>query len=432
MKTLEEILYNPRLMFMVFVLLMLVVCIKVFYFPKYETEAMILIDTKQRATSVDSEKISLQDNLGPVRVNQELLLSDPILRKVVEDLKLYDDNSYLSFLKPETAPALDNKKERLIRKKIEILRKSVITTSSPPFTSLIVVKARYKDAQMAADIVNHLIEDYIQWHISFNHSEVGNVMLYLDKEVERANQRLFKSEEELKKFKLVNNIVNLQEEVRTYLQMIPEEFKAQYLYDRSNQVQVLSMQSSINLETQKALFGQKQSIVTKLLDLEVELMHLKDLYTDESPEVKYMKNNIQELKDKLKAISRQIELQDVSSKNYIAEVSRKINNYKNDYKLDEKYLDHFKNLPLKEMMLDRLQRAVRINEAQYSFLVDEQQKASLIQAKETTENIKIVSSALVPLKPKGRVIGLVIGCFISLIFSAGLPLAWRHRKILIG
>ena len=419
-------------MFIIFVLLMSIVLIKVFCFPSYEAETMLMIDSKERVTSVDSEKINLQDNLGTIRVHQELLISDPVLRKVVEDLKLYEDNDFFPFLRPKEFVGTAITKERLIRRKIEILRKKVITTTSPPFTSLITVRAKYDDAQKAADIVNYLVKTYIEWNIDFNHSEVDNVIVYLDKEVEYANQRLLESEEALKRFKSDNKIVDLSEEVKTYLEMIPEEFKAQYQNERTNQMQVLSMQSTIDIEREKSLYQQKQTILDKLLDLEVELMHLSELYTDESPQVKFMKNNIQELQDRLQAISRQIFLQDKKSKNYITEISEKINGYKSDYKLDEKYLDHFKGFPQKEMMLDRLQRAVKINESQYSFLVDEQQKARLIKAKETTENIKIVSQALVPLKPKGRVTGLLIGGLISIIFTVGLPFAWRHRGVLVG
>ncbi len=362
MKTLDNILYNRRQMFIIFIFFMIIVVIKVFCFPRYETAAMLMIDTKNRATSVDSDKVNLQDNLGPVRFNQELLVSDPILRKVVEDLKLYEDDDNFLFFKKKKFVASDLEKEILIRKEMQNLRKSVLTTTSPPFTTLIIVKARYPQAQKAADIVNHLISHFIEWNVEFNHQEVHNVLTYLNKEIEQAQQRLSKSEDDLKKFRDENQLMDSSEDVRLMYEFM-------------------------------------KTTSEKELELEIKLMQQKELYTDESPQVKYLKEEVAELKQRLQGISLE---------------------------------DRFKNIPEKEMVLARLQRLVLIDEASFRFLTGEQEKAQLIKAKETTENIKVVFPAPVPLKPKGRINGLLIGGLISFILTMGLPLAWRHRKMLIG
>jgi uncharacterized protein involved in exopolysaccharide biosynthesis len=341
---------------------MTIVVVKVFYFSDYETEAIIMIDIKNRATSVDAEKMNLRDNLGFIRVHEELLRSEPILRKVVEKLKLYEDGGFLPLQKPKKFVGSDLQKEKIIRHAIESLQKSVVTTSSPSFTNLIMVKARYKNAQRTAEIVNCLIKTYMEWNVNFHHDEVENIIVYLDKEADLAEQKLLKSEEDLRKFKDESHMVEPSEDVKLMYQFM-------------------------------------KMTAEKELDLEVDLMRQKELYTDESPQVKYLKENIDALKRKLQGIS--------------------VN-------------ERFKEIPEKEMLLIRLQRSVVINETAYRFLVGEQEKAQLIKAKQTTENIKIVSPAATPLKPKGRLTGLAIGLLMSLILTVGVPFSWRHRKSLIG
>ena len=358
----ENILYNRKRMVFLFLILMTIVVVKVFYFPVYETEATIMIDMKNRATSVDAEKMDLRDNLGFIRVHEELLKSDPILRKVVEELKLYEDGGFLPFQKSKKFVGSDLQKEKLIRQTIESLQESVITTSSPPFTNLIMIKARYQNAERAAEIVNCLLKVYVKWNVHFHHDEVENVIVYLDQVMDWAQQKLLKSEDDLKKFKDESHMVEPSEDVKLMYQFM-------------------------------------KTTAEKALDLEVDLMRQRELYTDESPQVKYLKENIDKLRNKLQGIS-----------------------------IDER----FKDIPEKEMMLSRLQRAVVINETAYRFLIGEQEKARLIKAKQTTENIKIVSPASIPLKPKGRLTGLAIGLFMSLMLTAGVPWAWRYRKSFIA
>jgi uncharacterized protein involved in exopolysaccharide biosynthesis len=472
----------------IFLVLMTIVVIKVFGFPVYEAESVLMVDIKNRATSPDSEKIDLSNYLGYIRNNEELLKSEPMLRKVVEGLKLYEDFPAKPWGHVDTETMTDLEKEKLIRTAIEYLQKKGIITSSPPFTNLIIVQSKYKDPIKSADIVNLLIKTYVQWNIGFIHTETDNVIAYLNEEVEKAKDQLSKSEDSLRQFKSENNIIDLPEEVRTYLQMIPEEFKIQYQYDQANRLKLLEMKNSLNLEAKNSVYQLMQytqanqlkalevtnalnletnhslyeimhTTMNKLLDLQVELMKLKELYTDDSPQIKYMNENIKELKEKLNKISlqaqqqdqtnkKQIEqetvkfqdqLQDISvkaqvqdqlSQKQIEQEANKFKDYSQNFQINEKYLEHFKGLPEKEMMLLRLEREVKINEMAYTFLVQEQEKANLVKAKQTTENIKVVSAARVPLKPKGRITGLMIGFIISVICSVATPLVWKHRATL--
>ena len=364
----------------IFFVLFIFVIIKVFFFPIYESTATVMIDKKKGPTSLEAERMDLRENIGYIRIHSELLRSEPVLRDVVMELELYRD---MPLWKKETAsnkPIVDTTKEKAIRLAIDALRKKYITIDSPPFTNLIEIKVKYKKPDSAAEIANTLVEKYLQWNINFIHHEVNNIIGYLEREVSVARERLRDSEITLQNFREENKIISLPDEIRAYFEIIPEEIKFHYQVIKDKEI--------------------------KLLDLEVELSRLEELYTEESPQIKYMGKRITELK-----------------KDLDEEIAKT--------KFTEDYISKLKDVPTKEIKLAWLVREVKINEAFYTFLLGEQEKARLIKAKQTNEDVIVVSPALVPLKPKGRLVSLLLGLVISLTFAVALPLFPEIRKKLI-
>lgn len=361
----------------IFCVLFLAVLIKVFYFPVYEAESVIVVDIKKSPTSVERERTAITESLGFIRAHMELLKSEPVLRNVVDELRLYEDAWIWKEAIKKGERNLDAIKEKASRQMVELLRKRYIVLNSPVFTDLIEIKVKNRVALKAADIANTLMRHYISWSISFTHHEVDRVIEYLDKEVQLTKERLTKSEEALEKFREKNEVISLPDEIKAYLQAIPEEIKSH--------------------------FKVVQAIEIKLLELEVELSRLRELYTDNSPQVIYMEKRIAELNEDLQ--KRQTGTKSM-----------------------EEYIAPLRDVPQKEFELVRLTRDTKINETLYTFLVQEQEKARLLRVKETTQDIKIISPALVPIKPKGRMITFVIGTMISLIFAIGLPAFFEYRK----
>jgi uncharacterized protein involved in exopolysaccharide biosynthesis len=364
----------------IFFVLFIFVIIKVFFFPIYESTAIVMIDKKKGPTSLEAEPMDLRENIGYIRIHSELLKSEPVLRDVVMELELYRDTS---LWKKETASNIsiaDTTKEKSIRLAIDALRKKYITIDSPPFTNLIEIKVKYKKPESAAEIANTLVEKYLQWNINFIHREVSNIIGYLEREVSVARERLRDSEITLQNFRDENKIISLPDEIKAYFETIPEEIKFHYQVIKDKEI--------------------------KLLELEVELSRLEELYTEESPQIKYMGKRITEFK-----------------KDLDEEIAKT--------KFTEDYISKLKDVPTKEIKLAWLVREVKINEALYTFLLGEQEKARLIKAKQTNEDVIVVSRALVPLKPKGRLVSLLLGLVISLTFAVALPLFPEIRKKLI-
>lgn len=436
----------------IFFNLLVFVLVKVFYFPVYEAVTVIMVDVKKSPTSIETERVDLRENIGYIRVHTELLKSEPVLRSTVDELKLYEDRYYRKNIKNKGQTITDISQEKSTRRIIDLLRKNYISINSPLFTNLIEIKVQYKNAEKAAQIVNVLIKNYIDWSINFLHREVDRILDYLDNEVKNSSERLSKSEDALWKFKEENKILSLPEEIKTYIQR-QAKFESEYI---STGVQEKELSMRIEVIRQELAAGNKagiselstishpfiQAIEAQLLSLEIELSRLMELYTEDSPQVIYMQKRISVLKDKLKSTVEKIFASEIS----ISTVNPVYQNLINDliqsetmlialgakkeaiFKILKDYADKLKDIPKKEVELARLMRDVKINEDLHTFLVQEQENARLLKVKQTTENIKIVSPALVPIKPKGRLANLLFGSIISLIFAISFPIFFAYRK----
>lgn len=371
---LKEIIIKRRiLIFTVFIILFLASLLKVILFPVYEASALIMVDIKKAPTSIQMDRMDANEMLSLVRVHIRLMQSTPVLKTVVEDLKLYNEFSDNRGL---NNPSSELDKEKKTRRFIELLQKKYLFISSPPFTNLIEIKGEYKNQQLVAEIVNTTVKNYLHWNLGFQHSQVDKLIEYLENEIKNSKEQLQMDEDNLRKFKEENNIIALPEKIKSYFQILPEEFKSHYQMLRDFEI--------------------------KLLGLEVELSRLKELYTEESPQVVYLKKTIERVKEEI----------DKQSK---------------EFNFNEDFLSKLKEVPKEEMMLARLMRDVKLQESLYTFLVEELEKARLLAAKQVTEDIKVVYLAEVPLKPTGRIKGAAIGFVISLIFSLILAIILENR-----
>ncbi len=393
--------------------------------PKYEAETVIMVDLKQGPTSADASRIDATQLVGLVRTNIDLLQSTPVLKSVVTDLGL-DERLVL-----KSASGGSIEREKIVMAAVDMLRKSCLSIGSPPFTNIIAIRIKYKNAELAKDIANKLVENYIKWSVDFLHKEAHSVSKYLDKEVSIAKERLENSEEALKVFRAKNNVVDLPEEVRTYFQMLPEDFRSYYQLGHDAQMRLLEMEESLEREKLKGQYLVIQDAEAKILELEVELGRLRELYTESSSPVLRIKENIAQLNQKIEKLRKAADEEIADSKKAIAQKQDSLFTQRSGYSLNEKYLEKLKDVPEKERVLSGLMREVKINEELYRFLLQEQERARLLEMKETTENIRIVSLASLPLKPKGRLTGLFISAVMSLFLALSFVFVWELRKELL-
>lgn len=331
----------------------------------YQAEALILVDIKKGPTTVEKNILDPTQTLGLVRVHSHLLQSTAMLKKVIVDLQLYrKDGSTL-----ETGES-DGPAAAGLEKKIQALvvsfRNKNLVIASPPFTNLIEVRVKYQNPELAAEITNTLVKNYLAWNVKFEHAEADRLLEYLENETTTVKRRLAGAEFRLRRFKTNNHIMDLSEEIKAYFQILPEQFKAYY--------QVT------------------QAVEIKLLELSVERSRLKELYTEQSSQIRYLDQTIEEVKQQLKDRLGQADL-------------------------GENFLSGLSHVPEKEMELVRLLRQVKIQESLYTFLLDEKTKAGLLKAKQNMESVQVVSWAELPLRPAGRFKGIALGIVASFLFA---------------
>lgn len=341
--------------------------IKVLFFPFYEASTMIMVDyPKKDPTSIESERLPLGEYAAYIGIHKSLIKSRPVIEKVVEDLQLVKSN-----LK-------GRERKECLEEIIKKFQKKYVSVESDLLSPLVTITVQYNKPKMAADIANSIVKAYKDWNVDFQHNEVDKLIDYLDKELKLSKEHLQNSEKNLRKFREENKIIALPEEIRTYFQIIAEELKTQS--------QII------------------QAIKIKLLELDIELSRIKELYSDESPQVVYMKERIAQVKDKL-------------------------NEETQKYELNKTYINKLKNVPKKEMILARLIRDVKINEAHYTFLLEELEKARLLKAKQTTENVKVISLAEVPLRPKEGMFHVALNTLIGVIVALGTVIALEAKQL---
>jgi len=437
----------------VFIFLVVVLNFKVFGFPIFEAESVLMVQAKKSPTSIEMKMEDLKASLMMIRNHMALMKAEPVLRGIVEDLKLYDDMSdgeqkMEQFIEARRKTKkqqddFDIEREKKVRGTIEALQKKHIIIESPAFTNLIVIKVRYKDLAKTAQIANELAERYINWHINFSHQEAEEILKYLEIEIGQAEKRLRDDEEILRNYKEENKIVMLSEETKKILKHL-ESVELDFVDTKIKQEELLKktalMQEEIFMdqdEVTEVVAAHNPMIRTlevELLNQEVELIRVQELYTDNSEQVKNKRKQVKLIEERLQKSFKQL----IPSKMALATLHPAFQEMITDLiekettvgalekkkkaieKMRLKFEGDLESIPSKNMQMLRLTRNVEISERLYEFLLYEKENARLLLAKQTTENIKIISKALPPLKPKGQVKRLLFGLLVSLFIALAL------------
>ncbi|MFH1063095.1 MAG: hypothetical protein V1747_09475 [Candidatus Omnitrophota bacterium] len=420
---------------------------KELYDGYYEAKTVIMIDYKKSPTSAESSYQMAEQVVGAVMVNMQLLKSPEVLRSVVEDLRLYEEvKDFVKFagFKFDRPKSRENK----IRIMQEILDKKLIKVTSAPFTNIINITVRHKKAEVAADAANTLVNNYKKWVVELSHREVDTLIEYLNREVTLAFSKLKESEEELRKFEEKNKIVYLPREMDDYIKKkegLEEKLQQSQIEEDAVIDQIKLLKNKLNTLTDsksdkvaKTTYSVTavnnpiiQAYEEQLMSLKIEMSRLKELYADESIQVRYMQARIIDLEVKIDKTIVQLFKSEFSLatlnpvyEELVMEIMRKETEavfVKAEKAVIIKSLalheDKLKSFPQKQMELASLNRQVKYQEEVYFLLLEEQKKAQLLRTKDTREDIKLIAPALVPLKTNFRFIKTLVRWFFAFLFS---------------
>lgn len=404
--------------------------------PVYEAEGKLLLNKGNGLSSLTglSEKVGelsgLTNTSNPLETEAEIIRSNPIVQKTINQLKLKDKEG-----KPlEINQFLQNLKVKSVRG-----------------TDVIELSYRTTNPKEAADIVNFLMNAYLENNIRTNRAEVSAARVFLSKQLPQIEKRVTEAEITLRKFKDENRVVSLEEEARVGVETVKnltDEITKATAEMVDARTRTTALQSQLQLTTQQAMELSnlsQSSVVQQVLaeyqktqdDLAVAITR----FTEEHPIVVNLRN-------KEFALRQQLEKRVVpraNGFNSLGEKDLQISELKQNLTLElvnsevnasaltnrakvlqQAFLNHqarLKDLPKLEQRQRSLERRLQVAQTTYQQVLKQLQEVEVVEQQQVG-NASIVSTALLPDKPVSPkvLLNLALGGLLGVVLGAGTAL----------
>ncbi|MDJ0570124.1 MAG: Wzz/FepE/Etk N-terminal domain-containing protein, partial [Pleurocapsa sp. MO_192.B19] len=206
----------------------------------YQAEGKLLFRQRSAAslTGIGEQSSTLEPiltNQTPLSTQIEVLGSEPVIQQVIDRQKLTNDEN--EPLKPED-----------FRKKL--------TTDLIGGTDVVQVKYSHPDPKVASEIVNTLMDVYIQEQIRGNQSEPAAAREFITKELPSVETKVQEAESSVSAFRTENDIVDLVEEKRelvTNLGALNQQISTTGSELQGTQAQTAALQNQLGLNLQQAV-----------------------------------------------------------------------------------------------------------------------------------------------------------------------------------
>ena len=413
----------------------------------YQATGKLLFRQKSSAvvTGIGEESSTLQPILPdqtPLSTQIQVLESEPVIQQVIDRQKLTDEDD--KPLKPE-----DFKKE--------------LDTSVVGGTDVVEVSYNSPDPQLASNIVNTLMDVYIQTQIEGNQSEPAAAREFLDKELPIIETKVRDAESQISSFRSKNNIVDLKEEKRdlvTGLGELNRQISTTGSELQGLKAQSAALQNQLGLDLGQAVTVNQlggspevQSILEQLAQTESQLAQERQRFNDEHPSIASLlekKNNLDlQLRNIIATNVGQgvnvsqglLQNNNGNKENQIEKfISLKIEELSLQrqvaslYESQQQYLERAKKLPSLEKQERQLVRAAESAGQTYETLLNNLQEAQIAE-NQSSGNADIVEYAAIPEEgSSGTIIllgmGLIMGIFLANISVILLEMQDRSLKSL--
>ncbi|RUT01928.1 hypothetical protein DSM107010_64320 [Chroococcidiopsis cubana SAG 39.79] len=260
-----------------------------------------LIGIKTKDENV-SPLVPLTFEGNPLSTEAEILLSEPLIRETISALNLKDeqDNARL---------------ETNLKKQFQVKNIAGADVMQISYTS--------KDPQESASVVNQLMSIYIKNNISANRLQAVAARKFISSQLPTSEADVVRAEMALRKFKELNQVVDLNQEATSTVKVIEDLEKAitqtqAELAEVNNYYQILQnqIQSQIGMSVQDALARSTlsqsagvQDILKKIQQVQSELAVQQTRLSNDHPSINNLKKQETALKslleDRVKAVVMQ-------------------------------------------------------------------------------------------------------------------------------
>lgn len=413
----------------------------------YQAEGKIVFKQRSSAayTGIGEEANTLDpilDNQTPLSTQIEILESNPIIQQVIDRHQLTDEEG-----EPLTP--------KDFRKKL--------TTEIIGATDVIDVKYKHPDPKVSSEIVNTLMDVYVQEQIRGNQSEPVAAKEFIDRELPSVESRVTQAESEISNFREENEIVDLAEEKKGLVSSIGtlnQQISTTGSELQGIKAQSSSLQSQLGLDLNQAvaidqLAGapEVQSILDQLTQTESNLAQERQRFSEEHPSVISLNEKKNDLTQQLRGIiasaagqnvevSQGLLRKDDSLKENQLEkfITLKIDELNLQqqvaslYQSQQEYLKRANDIPRLEKKERELLRNAQAASTTYEKLLDNLQEVELAASQESS-NADIVEYSAIPEKgSSGRAmllgLGVVLGAFLANLSVLLLEMQDRSLKTL--
>ncbi|MGF1539608.1 MAG: GumC family protein [Pleurocapsa sp.] len=404
----------------------------------YETEAQLLIKTDRSA-----QLTGLQNEIGeievltyesdPIGTQADILRSRPVVQKAIEELDLRDEQGNLYKYK-------------------DIVDSLAIKPNKG--TYVLTITYQNSDPELAASIVNKIVEIYQQKETESNRSEASAARKFIAGQLPGVENNVNQAEAELRRFKNQNRVANLSEETTTLIEATKsleneiEKVTAQ-LKDLNARYNRLNAELGMNLEEASAISALSESIAVQraleeLQEVKVRLANQQNYFAENTPQIISLKEQEDKLTNLVEQQIRQtLGTQQAANLNNINILSigqlkqdqiaqfsnlgiqkegleQKLAAFKNTY---TDYQQRLSTLPELEKQQRELERRVQASQSTYQTLLSKLQETQVAE-QQNVANSRVVANAVVPDEPVGPRRKLIIAAGGFLGASLGVASAF--------
>ncbi|MBE9125344.1 MULTISPECIES: GumC family protein [unclassified Coleofasciculus] len=347
----------------------------------------------------------LAQKSDPIVTEAEVIQSRPLAEKTVAALNLRDEEG--NPLPPE-----------------KIL--GGLDVKPLPGTDVMQISYKSTDPELAAAVVNKLIDVYLANDILINRAKATAAREFISKQLPLVKENVTRADAELRQFKEQNKVVDLQQEAQQTVEVASslEQNIAQTqarLADSAARSEALRDQVGLNSEAAVALSSLSQSagvqqVLTELQKVQTQLAVERSRFQEEAPTIKNLREQEERLKSLLEeriapTLGSQQQVptdnlqigkirEDLAEKFVSSEVDR--SGLEQQLRVLRKTLTAYKQrstvLPRLEESQKELERRVTAAQSTYELLLQKLEEARLVE-NQNVGNVRVISEAVVPKKP---------------------------------
>jgi tyrosine-protein kinase Etk/Wzc len=292
---------------------------------------------------------------------------------------------------------------------VEGLRQEIKASEVGKKTNIINVSYTNTDPLLARDIVNTLVQVYLDQSLSSKTEEASRTVTFIEDQLKGTRNELEQSEKNLQSYKSTTGVVKLDTEADELIKKFSEiekDLAAVILQRKQVEFALAALQEAGRKKEIYAPVGfrddpQIGAMANRLTELEVQKGALISGNTENHPQVKALQRQIDELQRQIQSTYETARLnlgrQEISIEQQLRQ-----------------YEDKLRTLPAAERDLAGLMRYSKVNADIYTFLLQKHEEARIVKAS-TISNIKVVDPAITPDNPlqpqkkKNLLLGLLLG-----------------------